>query len=542
MSPPGRYRNLPGSDEPSSSVILSGTVNTVEAGAAPAKPQGRRQTALAAGVALVVFAGRCFWVQRAGAQLPIWDQWFANFANMYEPLLRDALPLHALAFAHNEHRVFTTRLTSLLLFSMSGYWDVKGEIVVAAAARGAEMALLVLLLVPLVDARRRLGLVALVLAVGALPLSPYDLLSGLPVHFSMVEIFSFLALALIAKPLGVARLCAVVVCLLLAFLSMATAILAMTAGIVILLAQALAGRSLPRPRGAVAALLLCLAAFALLLTPRYAQYDTPSAIESLRILVRCLTFPFPAASGWTVIGHLPIAILAFRLLRARAPGDPAWIAVALATWVLMQIASLAIGRGGTSTPGEQHLELLALPLIWNYVALARLVDTTAWPGTVSRLVRTTPALWALAACLSLAGHAWTRSVPKLRQMEVVRPLAEARFRQSLRAHNFGRELAEAQLADARISARDNSFLYDPVGRFTIPRFALPYLESRERPIARLFPPALSGIGRPALFARLLDGAAAAWPLALAIGFGLVFLGLRRSSAPHAGDPGNAAPT
>jgi hypothetical protein len=518
-------------------------VNTVEADGVPARPQGRRrQAALLAGVALVVFAGRCVWVQRAGAQLPIWDQWFAHFANMYEPLLRDALPLHALAFAHNEHRVFTTRLISLLLFFMSGYWDVKGEMVVAAAVRGAEMALLVLLLAPLVEPRRRLGLVGLVLAVGALPISPYDLLSGLPVHFPLVEIFSFLALALIAKPIGVTRLCAILVCLLLAFLSMATAILAMAAGMAIILAQALAGRSLSRPRGAVAALLVCLAAFALLLTPRYAQYDPPSAIESLRVLVRCLTFPFPAASGWAVLGHLPIAILVFRLLRARAPGDPAWVVVALATWVLMQIASLAIGRGGMSTPGEQHLELLALPLIWNYVALARLVDTNGSPEAVSRFVRRTPGFWALAACLVLAAHAWTRSVPRLRQMEAVRPLAEARFRQSLLAHDFSRELPEAQLADARISSRDDSFLYDPVGRFTIPGFALPYLASREGPQARLFPPALSGIGRPALVARLLDGAATVWPLPLAVGFGLVFLGLRRPSAPRAGDPGNAAPT
>ena len=505
-------------------------MNTVEADRVPAEPRGRRrQAALLAGVALVVFAGRCFWVHRAGAQVPIWDQWFANFANMYEPLLRDALPPHALAFAHNEHRVFTTRLISMLLFLVSGYWDVKGEMVVAAALRGTEMALLLLLLGPLVVGPRRPALVALVLAVGALPISPYDLLSGLPAHFPLVEIFSFLALALVAKPLDVERLCVVIVCLLLAFLSMATAILAMAAAVATILAQGLAGRSLPRPRAAVVALLLCLAAFALLLTPRYAQYDPPSAMESLRILARCLTFPFPAASGWIILGHLPIALLALRLLRARAPGDPAWIAVALATWILMQIASLAIGRGGTSTPGEQHLELLALPLIWNYVALARLVDTTAWPPAISRLVRMAPSLWALLACLFLAGHAWVRSVPELRQMELVRPLAEARFRQSLLAHEFRRELAEAQLADERIRSRDSSFLYDPVGRLTIPLFALPYLESRERPLARLFPPALSGIGRPAPFARLLDVAAAAWPLALAAGLGLVFLGLRGST-------------
>lgn len=505
-------------------------MSTVEAGGAPAGERRGRRTAVAAGVALVVFAGRCFWVQRAGAELPIWDQWFANFANMYEPLFRDALPLHALAFAHNEHRVFTTRLVSLLLFLMSGYWDVKGEMVVSAALRGVEMALIVLLLAPVVDRRHRLGLVALVLAVGALPISPYNLLSGLPIHFPMVEIFSILALALIAKPLHTERLCAAVVCLLLAFLSMATAIVAMAAGIVTLLAQGLAGRALPRPRAAVVGLLAGLVAFALLLTPRYAQHDPLSSMQSLRILLRCLSFPFPVASGWALLGQLPIAVLAVRLVSMRAPGDPAWTVVALAVWGVFQAASLAVGRGATGAPAEQHLELLALPLIWNYAALARLADATAWRGAPSRVVRAAPALWAAAGCLALAGYAWTRSVPELLRMESARPLAEARFRESLTAHDFRRELAEAQRVDARIRAGDTSFLYDPMGRFTIPEFALPYLASLERPLARFFPPAVTGIRRPAFVARLLEGAAAAWPLALVIGFGLLAVGLREPRA------------
>jgi len=413
---------------------------------------------------------------------------------------------------------------------MSGYWDVKGEMVVSAAVRGTEMALLVLLLGPLVEGGRRIGLVALVLAVGALPISPFNLLSGFQVQFALVEIFSLLALALVTRTFDVERVCGVILCMLLAFFSMATAILTMAAAVVTILAQGVAGRSLPRPRAAVAGLLLCLAAFALFLTPGYAQYGPPSVGESLRILAQCLTFPFPAASGWAVLGHLPIAILGFRLLRARAPHDPAWIVFALATWTLMQIASLAVARGATGAPAEQHLDFLALPLIWNYVALARLVDTTTEPGAVSRLVRKTPSLWALSACLVLSGHAWIRSVPRLREMEVARPLVEARFRDSLLAHDFRREYAEAVRVETRIRSQDTSFLYDPSGRYTIPQFALPYLESRERRLARLFPPALSGIGRPALFARLLDGAAAAWPIVLAIGFGLLFLGLREPRA------------
>jgi hypothetical protein len=495
-------------------------------------------------MALVVFGGQCLWVHRAGAQVPVWDQWFAEFGRVYEPLMRDALTVDALAFTHNEHHLFTSRLISIALFLLSGYWDVKGEMVALAAVRGAEMALLFLVLSALVAGRARVVLIALVLAVGALPLSPLNVLSGIQAQFRLVEVFSILALAIVVRPLDVERVCGLVLLLLLSFFSMATGLLAMVAAAATILAQGLAGRTLPRPRGAVAGLLLGLAAFALFLTPRFPEYGPPSSLESLRILVRCLSFPFPVASGWAILSHVPVTILGIRMLRARAAEDRAWLLVALAAWTLMLTLALAIGRGATRAPGEQHLEFLALPLIWNYVALVRIADTTVRPGMVSRLVRMSPSLWALAACVLLVGHAWMRGVPRLREMERARPLVEARFRQSLLSNDFRRESAEALQAEARVRSGDASFLlYDPIGRYTIPRYAVQRLERRDPPLARLFPPALSGVGRPAPFARLLDSAAAAWPFALGIGLGLIVVGLRaegRDGGPDAGGDVEAA--
>jgi hypothetical protein len=490
----------------------------------------RRTAAVLAGITLVVFGSQCFWVHRAGAQVPVWDQWFAEFGRVYEPLMRGALPFDALAFVHNEHHLFTSRLISMALFLMSGYWDVKGEMVALAAVRGTEMAILFLLLSPLVAESRRLVLIALVVAVGALPVSPLNVLSGIQAQFRLVEIFSILALAVVVRPLDVERVCGLVVFLLLAFFSMATGIVAMVASAVTILAQGLAGRALPRPRAAVAGLILCLAVFALFITPRYPEYGPPSTWESARILVRCLSFPFPVASGWAILSHIPVAILGFRLLRARAPQDGAWLVIALATWTLMMSLALALGRGATSAPGEQHLEFLALPLIWNYLALERLAETTR-PGIASRLVRMSPWLWALAACIFLAGQAWIRGVPRLREMESARPLVEARFRQSLLTHDFRREAAEAAQAEALVRSGDASYLlYDPIGRYTIPLYAVQRLARRDPPLARLFPPEVSGVGRPALFARLLAAAAAAWPFALGIGLSLVFVGLTEPRA------------
>jgi hypothetical protein len=485
----------------------------------------RRADAVTAGIFLVVFAARCFWIDRAAAQVPVWDQWFAEFGRIYEPLLSGNLPLDAVAAEHNEHRLFTTRLISMALFLLSGYWDVKGEMVVSAAAWAAKAAVLWLVLGPLVGPRRRPGLALLVLAVCALPFSPLNLLSGIQVQFVLAEAFSIVALALVARPLDVERLCAVLFCLLLAFFSMATGIVAMAAAVAVIVARGWAGRSLPRAQAAAALFIAALAAFALFLTPRYAEYGPPSAAESARILVRGLSFPFPTASGWMILGHLPVILLAGRLCLARAPDDPGWRVLALAGWTTLLIGTMAVGRGATRTPGEQHLDVLALPLLWNYVAMIRLLDGHASPAP--RVVRALPWAWAAAGCLFLAGQAWLHAVPRLREIQAARPIVEARFRESLASHDFSREIEEARRAADQTRAGDGSYvLYDPFGRYTIPLYALRFLPRHERPLARLFPPAVSGIGRPALFARALDLTAAAWPLFLLGGAVALWFGLR----------------
>jgi hypothetical protein len=225
-----------------------------------------------------------------------------------------------------------------------------------------------------------------------------------------------------------------------------------------------------------------------------------------------------------VLGHLPVLLLARRLFAARSPDDPGWRVLALEGWTLMLMGAMALGRGATATPGEQHLDVLALSLVWNYVALVRLFDVDARPAP--RVARVLPWAWAAAACLFLAGQAW-RALPRLRAMEAARPVVEARFRQSLASYDFRGQIEEARRADAQARAGYGSFvLYDPIGRYTVPLYALRFLPSRERPMARLFPPVLSGIGRPAPFARALDLTAAAWPLVLLAGAGLLGFGLR----------------
>ena len=62
-------------------------------------------------------------IYRFGSPTPFWDQWDAEGAVLYPKFLDGTLHVADLIAAHNEHRIFVTRLWSLLLLELGGYWD-----------------------------------------------------------------------------------------------------------------------------------------------------------------------------------------------------------------------------------------------------------------------------------------------------------------------------------------------------------------------------------------------------------------------------------
>lgn len=491
----------------------------------------RRRGLLLAGVALLVFGARCAWVSAAGSNLPLWDQWHGL------PVL-DALAhgeLGALAVPHNEHRLLTTRLVSTTLMLLSGYWDVKGELVVSAAVNAAEVALLATLLLPLVGRARLPGLLLLLVATRALPLSPFNLLSGFQVQFALAEIFSVvgLAVATTRRPLDAEGAAASTAAFLLAFFSMATGLLAVGAALGVLLLQALAARRLAPPRAAFALLLLCLLGCFYLLTPYLAVYAPRGALQPLRPLLACLSFPLEGAWPWALLVHGPLLLLALRLVRQARPDDPDWLVVGLGLWTLALSGALAVGRGALEeVPAVRHVEFLALPLVWTYVALVRLLERDggdAGPG--GRWRSLLPAAWAVSATLALAGYTWARPWPLLTELRRTVPAAEASFRRSVASGDWGQQDLQRAYVAGWLAARDASFLNHPTYRFTIPDTSA--LAAARGP-RRLLPPPLVSGGAAAAPARLLERTAAAWPWWLAAGGVLLVVGARRRAGAPPG--------
>src|SRR5271166_3272771 len=77
---------------------------------------------------LTGLGARLWLVGRCGSPLPFWDEWEVARV-VYLPFFAGKLSLAALFSAHNEHRIFFTRVYSLVLLLLNGQWDSQVEMV-----------------------------------------------------------------------------------------------------------------------------------------------------------------------------------------------------------------------------------------------------------------------------------------------------------------------------------------------------------------------------------------------------------------------------
>ena len=97
---------------------------------------------LLASLFLLIIGAKFSLIATYGSDLPYWDQWDGEAANLYRPYLQGKLGVGQLFSAHNEHRIFFTRLFALGLLEINDrQWDARLE-TVANALLHASVALL----------------------------------------------------------------------------------------------------------------------------------------------------------------------------------------------------------------------------------------------------------------------------------------------------------------------------------------------------------------------------------------------------------------
>src|SRR5437868_3552495 len=101
--------------------------------APPADSAFRFPRALAIAGALAIILGAKLWlIAGYGSSTPFWDEWVEP-GTLFRPYLTGQLSIHNLLAAHNEHRIFLTRLVALALLVAEGHWDPIARTFVNAA-------------------------------------------------------------------------------------------------------------------------------------------------------------------------------------------------------------------------------------------------------------------------------------------------------------------------------------------------------------------------------------------------------------------------
>lgn len=326
-------------------------------------------------VLFIVLGARLWLVSAYGSATPFWDQWGAEAASLYKPYLEGSLRWPDLFAAHNEHRIFFTRVIDLFLLKANGAWDPVLQMIVGAILYVMAAAVLYALLTPLLRPNERIVFSVLFAAVLAIPFGWENALWGFQSQFYLVLLFTYLAFycfqgqqAFSAKWwLGIAISIASFFCM--ASGSLTPIAVAAWCGV-----QLASGAR----RGKTEVLGACmLCAISLLLihyvptVEHHAHLRASSLWSFLQALLTAGGWPLGPAGA--IVLNAPVIVLAARLIRRRAPlQDPAWVCLGLAIWVGIQCIALAYGRT-SAVRAPRYLDIYVLLAVINFAAVLTLL-------------------------------------------------------------------------------------------------------------------------------------------------------------------------
>jgi len=407
----------------------------------------RRRGLLLASLFLVLVGSRAVIIAHAGNPTPYTDEWDGEAANLLKPYLEGALTVGDLFRAHNEHVIFFTRLLTLGVFKVSGYWDVILQMIVNAIIDAATVVAIAYALSRPLRGGWVTAAIALSALINALPLSYDNILLGFNTHFYLLLAFSFASLWLMAdSPAWSPRWAAGGAFGVASFLCMASGALTLAAAAGLHLAQVACGRRAGiRELLGIAALAVA-AAVLVSLIPHVSStdvYRAHSLWQFLAALFQVASWPAPPNLGSLMA--LPSVIFCLRTFADR-PGlnDPRWFNVAAFGWVVTQFIAFAAGRA--LIPIEtRYLDTLLIGLAVNMTSFFWLA--TSDPTATRRRI-----LWLAALgtwLVIVAGSLVHPKHPLPGSMELRRQTAEAQ-ENSLRlylATGDSSRLAGAPLVD-----------------------------------------------------------------------------------------------
>lgn len=334
---------------------------------------------------LAVFCVRVMLVATYATAAPFWDQWDAEIDHLYLPYLDGSLTIGHWLSAHNEHRIFFTRVVALILFILNDdQFDARVQCFVNVGIFCISLGILLRSISPAVPTRTLALFLFSVVVIFASPLGWENLIAGFQNQFYMLMGFSIMAISRASRCSG-KRIDLAVLTLLSAcsVFTMASGLLTTVCISFIVVARAFEGALAKR-----AVLLIVGVQFVVALTAYsgvphleyMARLKADSLLEFAHSLGVVLSWPASGRAAYALIFWIPSAVLLIRSARSLTKDRPGmrqcdYIQMGIALWVLTQAVAIAYSRGHdmTGVP-SRYSDILAVGLINNIAIALRLVN------------------------------------------------------------------------------------------------------------------------------------------------------------------------
>lgn len=476
---------------------------------------------------LIVVGARLSVLAYAGSPVPFYDQWLAEYNNLLLPIA-GGQGFSTLFERHNEHVLLTTRILTLVGYLANGYWDVTFLSVCSAMVRAFTAAFTFHLISDGASERARLALWSLCVIAFALPLSGYNLLSGLQVSFYLTD------LALLGSVYATLRWSSPAAGVIALVLGTLAGVLSMASGVLIPLATLGAHFGRPRDRrGFWLAGTLSVVVAAAYLIPfvtdgsavRLAAGSSPA--DRLGFLGRLLAWPQASPLFGAALAGA-VAWVTWTGWQSRRRDAAFGATLALGLYAGAGAALLASNRDPASFHPRHWDAIGLLPL----AALALAIRHADAAVTGARVVAALTSLIGASYVIGVVGLSLNVCRPYLQESRAGKETTLAHYRALL--INEPRLRAEASRLNSQLEQRDYRFFDEPIGRHALHPIVVHNLLAY-RPLAHtLLAPEILPIRPPATAARILAVVRDGGWLALPAGFLLMFTALaadRRAPKP-----------
>lgn len=356
-------------------------------------------------IALLLFAAISFshsmYVSLYGGTYPFWDQWDQLRTDLV-PWWQGRAHLTQLFAAHNEHRIFFTRIWSMaLLWLNGGHWSNLVETYFNALLWAAVLAGFYACAVKGIRSPwLRAVLMLLLFAVCSPPFDWENTLVGFQSQFYFMAGSAILVAACAAYlPDSKRQAPLILLAGTAALFTMASGLLSPFIGAAMLLVEDLRSRTWRRSRLITIALLLLITAAGLLLLPSVAADESLKAVgltEHLRALSVVLSWPYQghrwlrylqAALFW-----LPIGLTLIRMLWGEKTTRGELFLVGIGCWVLLQAFAIAHARGHDMMEvPSRYTDVVVLGLLANIFLAAHWLSN----ALETAAVRSVSVIWLL---------------------------------------------------------------------------------------------------------------------------------------------------